>query len=600
MSDAATIKAEANKAFSAKDYVTAAKLYSDAIAIDPENHVLYSNRSASKAGQKDWAGALEDAEKCIELSPSFAKGHARKGAALHGLRQYPEAVMAYEAGLQADPSADVCKKGLADVKRAMETDSSSGSPFGPGGDMGLGKIFNDPGMITKLENHPKTKEYMNDPTFRSNVARLQSSGGRDLQNMMGDPRMLTVLGVMMGIDIDAMERPEGSNEVPPGTKPFQPESASTSPAASSSTSKPAPAAEKKVETVPETKNEPMEVEEQEQEQEDTDAASKKEAEELKAKGNASYKARKFDEAIELYTKAWEVYPKDVTFLTNLSAVYFEKGEYEKCIETCEKAVEEGRDLRADYKVFAKAYGRIGSAYNKLNDLPKAIKFYSKSLTEHRTPDILTKLREAEKAKAEADRQAYIDPEKAEAARTEGNTAFKAGDYAGAVKHYTEAVKRLPTDPRAYNNRASCYQKLMALPEALKDAEEAIKIDPTFIKAYIRKALVQEAMKEYTGALETLQLATEKDTEKKHTRELETNMTKIMMEMQSQRSTETDEQTYERAMRDPAVQEIMSDPIMRQILSDAQQNPKALQDHMKNPMIAQKIQKLINAGIIRTR
>ncbi|OCF57171.1 stress-induced-phosphoprotein 1 [Kwoniella mangroviensis CBS 10435] len=593
MSDANAIKAEANKAFSAKDYVAAAKLYSDAIEIDGGNHVLYSNRSASKAGQRDYKGALEDAEKCIQLSSSFAKGYARKGAALHGLRQYPEAVMAYEEGLQVDPNSDILKKGLADVKRAMDSDAQS--PFGPGGDMGLGKIFNDPSMVSKLENHPKTKDFMKDPSFRSSVARLQASGGKDMGAMMGDPRMLTVLGVMMGIDIDAMERPEGSNETPPGIQPFP---SSQQPEASSSKPTPPPAAEKKPETAPapaSAKEEPMEVEE-----ETPDAAAQKEAAELKTKGNASYKARKFDEAIELYSKAWEVYPKDVTFLTNLSAVYFEKGEYEKCIETCEKAVEEGRDLRADYKVFAKAYGRIGSAYSKLGDLANAIKFYSKALTEHRTPDVLTKLREAEKAKAEADKQAYINPELADAARTEGNEAFKAGDFAGAVKHYTEAVKRLPTDPRAYNNRASCYQKLMALPEALKDAEQAIKIDGTFIKAYIRKALVQEAMKELNGALETLQQATEADTEKKHTRELETNLTRILQQIQSQRSTETDEETYERAMRDPAVQEIMSDPIMRQILSDAQQNPKALQDHMKNPMIAQKIQKLINAGIIRTR
>lgn len=28
-----------------------------------------------------------------------------------------------------------------------------------------------------------------------------------------------------------------------------------------------------------------------------------------------------------------------------------------------------------------------------------------------------------------------------------------------------------------------------------------------------------------------------------------------------------------------------DPIMRQILSDSQQNPKALMDHMKNPMVS---------------
>jgi stress-induced-phosphoprotein 1 len=73
---------------------------------------------------------------------------------------------------------------------------------------------------------------------------------------------------------------------------------------------------------------------------------------------------------------------------------------------------------------SRAYGRIGSAHSKLGDLASAIKFYSKSLTEHRTPDILTKLRESEKAKIEQDRQAYIDPEKAEQAREEGNVAFK--------------------------------------------------------------------------------------------------------------------------------------------------------------------------------
>lgn len=40
------------------------------------------------------------------------------------------------------------------------------------------------------------------------------------------------------------------------------------------------------------------------------------------------------------------------------------------------------------------------------------------------------------------------------------------------------------------------------------------------------------------------------------------MQTIMSEMQQQRAGETDEQTYERAMRDPEVQEIMGDPVMR--------------------------------------
>ena len=57
--------------------------------------------------------------------------------------------------------------------------------------------------------------------------------------------------------------------------------------------------------------------------------------------------------------------------------------------------------------------------------------------------------------------------------------FKGGDFAGAVKSYTESILRDPSDPRGYNNRAAAYTKLVAFPEALKDANEAIKIDPKF-------------------------------------------------------------------------------------------------------------------------
>ena len=136
-------------------------------------------------------------------------------------------------------------------------------------------------------------------------------------------------------------------------------------------------------------------------------------------------------------------------------------------------------MRADYKLIAKALGRTGSAYIKKGDLDNAIRYFQKSLTEHRTPDILNKLREAEKQKVDEDAKAYINPELSEKAREEGNALFKAGDFAGAVKSYSESIKRDPTDPRGYNNRALCYTKLAALPEALKDAEKAIEVDPKF-------------------------------------------------------------------------------------------------------------------------
>ena len=52
------------------------------------------------------------------------------------------------------------------------------------------------------------------------------------------------------------------------------------------------------------------------------------------------------------------------------------------------------------------------------------------------------------------------------------------------------------------------------------------------------------------------------------------------------------------MADPEIQAILTDPVMRQVLQDFQENPKAAQEHTKNPGIMAKIQKLVNAGIVR--
>ena len=96
--------------------------------------------------------------------------------------------------------------------------------------------------------------------------------------------------------------------------------------------------------------------EPEPEPEDEDAIAKKKAKEdadkEKALGTENYKKRQFDAAIEHYTKAWEIH-KDITYLTNMSAAQFEKGDYQGAIETCEKAIQEGREVLADFKSIAK-------------------------------------------------------------------------------------------------------------------------------------------------------------------------------------------------------------------------------------------------------
>ncbi|KAG9051009.1 Hsp90 cochaperone [Tulasnella sp. UAMH 9824] len=169
MSDAAALKDQGNKAFAAKDYTKAIDLFSQAIELDKSNHVLYSNRSAAKAGLKDWAGALQDAEECVKINPKWAKGYARKGAALHGSRRYDEAITAYEAGIAIEDSPAL-QKGLKEVKDAKDADEAAD----PGG---LLKQFADPNLIGKLAANPKTKPLLDDPSFVAKAMGLVSIGG---------------------------------------------------------------------------------------------------------------------------------------------------------------------------------------------------------------------------------------------------------------------------------------------------------------------------------------------------------------------------------------------------------------------------------------
>jgi stress-induced-phosphoprotein 1 len=320
--------------------------------------------------------------------------------------------------------------------------------------------------------------------------------------------------------------------------------------------------------------------------------AKTQALEHKELGNAAYKKRDFEEALKCYSRAAELDPTDMTFLTNRAAVYFEQKEYKKCIEECEKAVEIGRENRIDFKIMAKAYARMGSAYHKLEDLPNAKTYFQKSLTEHRTPDNLAKLSEVDKILKEAERKAYLNPEISLEEKNKGNELFAKGDYPGAIKHYTEAVKRNPTDAKIYSNRAACYQKLAEFQLALKDCEECNKLDPTFVKGHVRKGMALIALRDFPRATTAFQKALELD---QNCQEAIDGYRKCTMASMS-----NPEETRKRAMADPEVQQILGDPAMRLILEQMQSEPRAVQEHLKNPEIARKIEKLMEAGLIGIR
>lgn len=512
------MKESGNAALQAGKFDEAIKHYSDAIVLDGNNHVLYSNRSAAYAKSGKYQQALEDAEKTVSLKPNWAKGYSRKGSALAYLGRYEESIKAYEKGLQLEPDNEQLKSGLAEV-RAQKTASASNP-------------FNSPDIFVKLASDPRTKKFLYDPEYLKILQELQSNP-QSLGTRLQDDRVLTTLSVLLGMNPDMEERMETeSMNSPSSPKP-----------------KPEPKPEKK--------------------EEDNLPPEKKKALEEKKLGNEAYKKKSFEEALQHYNKAVELDPTEIIYLLNIAAVYFEQKEYQKCIAQCEKAIEVGRENRADFKLIAKAFTRIGHAYKKMENWKQAKVYYEKSMSEHRTPEIKTLLSDIDKIIKEEERKAYIDPVKAEEEKELGNQKYKDGDYPAAIKHYSEAILRNPDDPKYYSNRAACYTKLAAFDLGLKDCEKVVELDPKFIKGWIRKGKILQAMQQQGKALTAYQKALELDPQNSEA-------------LDGYRScavsaSSNPEEVRKRAMADPEVQSILRDPAMRLILEQMQSDPRALQE-----------------------
>ncbi len=570
--------AVAKEAFAKKDYVTAVQKYTEAISFDPNDHLFFSNRSACYANLKQYDDALDDARKCVELKPDFARGYSRKGLAEFYTGKYKEAVETYTQGLKLDPNNDQMKEGLQEAQNALQPHPAYGgapgeaeTPFG-----------SQKEILAKLMNDPETKEYFKDKDFLEKLKLCQSNPQLLFSLMSSDPRFSKVFQVLTGISMaDLQKAAKESKKEQPGDVPMGGPQEAPQPEAPKTEEKPEPKPTPEEKKITETEKKALD--------------SKSQAEEEKAKGNAAYKAKKLDQALEFYEKAVALNPKEPIYYLNKASVFLGLAKYEDCLKACDKAIEVGEEVSPrPFEKLAKAFARKGNCFTAMKKWEEALTMYDKSLLEDNDPAVREAKRNCEHERKRLDDLQYVDPAKAEEHKEKGNKLFRDGNFSAAIKEYDEAIRRDPQSAVLRLDRGMTLMKLLDYTRAITDVEKSIQLDPKYVKAYAKKGNIHYFTKEYHKAIAAFDQGLKLDP---------TNQECIDGKQRTQDAiyqSPPDEDRARRAMDDPEIRALLQDPRIIQVLKEAKENPSSAMSAMSDPFIAQAIQKLIAAGIIGTK
>ncbi|GJQ68180.1 putative homodimerisation domain of SGTA [Trypoxylus dichotomus] len=163
-------------------YSDALDVYTEAINLNPKNHVFYCNRAAAYSRlEKHW-DAIADCKKSIKLQPT-AKAYGRLGVAYSNMSMYQDAKDAYAKAHELDPSNPTYEQNLKLADELLTSQPSSGaqaaSSLPNANAMNFNNFLNNPALISTAS------QMLSDPAFVNMVSGLMSTGPNGDPNIDG-------------------------------------------------------------------------------------------------------------------------------------------------------------------------------------------------------------------------------------------------------------------------------------------------------------------------------------------------------------------------------------------------------------------------------
>jgi tetratricopeptide (TPR) repeat protein len=186
-----------------------------------------------------------------------------------------------------------------------------------------------------------------------------------------------------------------------------------------------------------------------------------------------FRARKYEQALEILHRARSLYPRSALAYYNLAWVYGELEQWEKSLDYSRAAVSLDPDL-------ADAYFLTGLAFSELNRYEEAAAAYQKAIAKNPKSD-----------------RSYNNL---------GNALLFLKQHEAAVVAYRRAIELNPRDAEHYHNLAEAYRQTGRHADAIRSYLLAIENRPDFAAAYAQLADCYIALKEYESAMDALSSA----------------------------------------------------------------------------------------------
>lgn len=208
------------------------------------------------------------------------------------------------------------------------------------------------------------------------------------------------------------------------------------------------------------------------------------------RGIAYAEKGKLDNAIKDYNIAIQLRPDYPNVDYNKRIVYTNKGDYGLAIQEAIKMIELNFELSQTYHNRAVTYSKKGEVELAIKDYTKAIELYPDNPnTYYNRGNIYYEKGDYDRAIEDYTEAIELDPIFVSAYINRGNVYSNKKDYDRAIKDHTKAIELNPNSENAYNNRGVTYGEKGDADCAIENYTKAIELNPNHDTAYYNRGIV---------------------------------------------------------------------------------------------------------------